>query len=536
MSHLLDKEINKKVFLEYFLVILFFSLLIFLYFYWVLPSFFHSVIYLKTGDHFLHLWLYKWYAKTLFHNPFNLLNTNNFYPNKHTLLFSDIEFFNGFIAAILIKLFKWSDVLTYNFILFLSLVVSGVFHYILAKYLFRNPTTSLIVSLLFLLTPVRYNFFASPQLIFTGFISLFFLCLFRYNDTLKLRWLIYSNVILFCQYIQAGYYFIFLIFGYLIFLIIFLFKRPAAHHYLLSLILTFVLNYPVYKLYSKVMEEHNMERSIQEVANDSLNFTQYLSSYKKNFSDGELLYPRPLHLFPGFILILLSIAGLYLSFKTDKHYGILISSLLIFYIVVSFGTNGPYIFFYKYFEPLKRMRAVWRAYVLAVFLMSILSGIMLNKILELKYRRIIVTIILIVQFMIFPYIKINTQQIPLLTEKSKINYFLSNLSKNTGVIMLPLHSIYSGYYLYFSSFHWMGLYNGYSGFIPKDYENEYFCLLNFKENEWLDILKKKDIKYIVIHRTALTEERLNMIHNILKKEKIKLVMEEGNVELCGIEE
>ena len=54
-------------------------------------------------------------------------------------------------------------------------------------------------------------------------------------------------------------------------------------------------------------------------------------------------------------------------------------------------------------------------------------------------------------------------------------------------------------YMYFSTFHWSTLVNGYSGFSPPSYERLHNSLEHFPDSTALAELRRRDVTHIVIH-------------------------------------
>ena len=54
-------------------------------------------------------------------------------------------------------------------------------------------------------------------------------------------------------------------------------------------------------------------------------------------------------------------------------------------------------------------------------------------------------------------------------------------------------------YLYYSTFHWQYLINGYSGFFPPSYVRLARAVKNFPDEPSIDAIKSHGVRYLVVH-------------------------------------
>ena len=62
-------------------------------------------------------------------------------------------------------------------------------------------------------------------------------------------------------------------------------------------------------------------------------------------------------------------------------------------------------------------------------------------------------------------------------------------------------------YLYYSTFHWQYLINGYSGFFPPSYVKLVRGTRNFPDQPSIDAIKSHGVRYVVIHGEYLKGDR-----------------------------
>jgi hypothetical protein len=71
------------------------------------------------------------------------------------------------------------------------------------------------------------------------------------------------------------------------------------------------------------------------------------------------------------------------------------------------------------------------------------------------------------------------------------------------VFEFPTTSLDDPAYLYFSTFHWQTLVNGYSGFFPPSYRRLVASIQNFPDEPSMDAIKSHGTRYLVIHGERL---------------------------------
>src|SRR6185436_3452542 len=72
-------------------------------------------------------------------------------------------------------------------------------------------------------------------------------------------------------------------------------------------------------------------------------------------------------------------------------------------------------------------------------------------------------------------------------------------SPTAVVFEFPTSSLDDPAYLYFSTFHWQTLINGYSGFFPPSYRRLVAAIQNFPDEPSMDAIKSHGARYLVIH-------------------------------------
>src|SRR5262249_2770114 len=79
-------------------------------------------------------------------------------------------------------------------------------------------------------------------------------------------------------------------------------------------------------------------------------------------------------------------------------------------------------------------------------------------------------------------------------------------------------------YLYYSTFHWQTLINGYSGFFPPSYVDLVRAMRNFPDELSIDMIKLHRARYLVIHGEYLRGDRYEtLVPQLDRRSDMKLV-------------
>jgi hypothetical protein len=167
----------------------------------------------------------------------------------------------------------------------------------------------------------------------------------------------------------------------------------------------------------------------------------------------------------------------------------------------------PYYYLYKYLPGFASMRVASRFGLLVLLSLSILSGFGAHRILTRLNDRtktictiIIVSIVLIETFPTFADRGMITHTIPVGGDIPEVYNWLADQPDNTSVLELPVKNIlFNSQYMYYSTYHWKKMVNGYSGFLPSNY-NEVVNIMNgFPSTESIDLIREYNVTYIIVH-------------------------------------
>jgi hypothetical protein len=78
--------------------------------------------------------------------------------------------------------------------------------------------------------------------------------------------------------------------------------------------------------------------------------------------------------------------------------------------------------------------------------------------------------------------------------------------------------------MYYSTFHWVPLVNGYSGFFPASYTEVAEASRDFPGDAFIDLIKRRGARYLAVHQERMIGNRyLRMIPELDRRSDLHLV-------------
>lgn len=524
------------------------------------PLIMHMDKYLNLGDPAFNTWVLAWDVHSLTSDPLNLFNTNIFYPlTENTLAFSE-HLIADMLVAFPVILITHNPVLAYNLILFLSFVLSGFGMFILINYYTKDSYSAFVGGVIFAFCAIRFAHFDHMQLLTTQWMpfALLYLDKFLHKGdyrNLALLYIFYVLQVLSCWYLA---FYITIVLGVYAFGIFMtceearkkLFRRSYQIKSILFLICSLMAVAPFAYPYLQVAHEYGFTRTLEEVALFSADLGDYFLTPINNLVYGRISSPFQTDrfagehsLFPGFAVIILSLCGLFsvcrvklndqrrlalidVSNKMQKIYlviGLVALILSLGYPLHFFGhvihIDLPYKYLFEYFPGFKSMRVPSRFAIMLMLSLSVLAGYGLSRLIdsEPKIKRatisLVVLSIIVVESLYIP-VPINT--IPTGQEIPEVYKWLANETGDFAMVELPMGLFNDTRYMFYSTYHWKKLVNGYSGFVPDYYSGTMKELLSFPSHESINLLKNLEVKYVVVHAKYINESRWNRMRALSK--------------------
>jgi hypothetical protein len=157
------------------------------------------------GDPLYTIWAMNWEMKQAAHGFGQLFDGNNFFPHKGTLLYAD--YIPGLtLLAAPFALLTGSLVWAYNILFLASFVLCGWGMYRLVLYLAHDRSAAFIAGLIFAFFNYRFAHLSHLEILFFGWMPLFFLSLFKWIDRPALRSILGAGVYFVLQTWCCAYY------------------------------------------------------------------------------------------------------------------------------------------------------------------------------------------------------------------------------------------------------------------------------------------------------------------------------------------
>jgi hypothetical protein len=522
-----------------------------------------QVLHMQTGVHddgdpLMVTWVLAWVAHQLPRAPAHLFDANIFYPERNTLAYSETLLVPGAVAAPL----HWLGVhpiLIYNLVFLSGFALSGVGVALLVRRLTDNNAAAMLAGLVFAFAPYRIDHYAHLQLQQTQFIPLSLWAFHRLLDTSRLRDGVLVGTFVACQLMSCMYYGIFLVpymavvCGTLLlarlaagereggkyevrskkyFLLHTSYLRRVSAALLVGGAVTAVAMVPAARAYLSAREVVG-ERGRAEVADGSATWRNYLAPPEVNALYGEVFarFRQPeRRLFPGFVAVALALVGLWprKHENTNSNHRRFVLSWLRGYFAtpqaayglglllafdVSLGFNGLlYPALYDYFLPFKALRIPARMGLMVGFSLAVLAGFGATRIAarapSTAPRR--VALAALGALMLVEYASV---PLPFWHAPRDPPAIYADLVKDRGdsptavVFEFPTGALEDPSYLYYSTFHWQSLVNGYSGFFPPSYRRLANAVRKFPDEPAMDAIKSHGTRYLVIHGEWLRDGR-----------------------------
>jgi hypothetical protein len=493
----------------------------------------------NEGDALFSTWRLAWFAHQLPRDPLNLFNANIFYPERGTLAFSDAMIVPSIMAAPLL----WMGVpqlAVHNLIFLSGFALSGAGMFLLGRSLTGSASAALLAGFVFAFLPFRYVHYAHLELQMAQWMPL---CLWAFHRLLqsgRIRDGLLVGLFLALQCLSSWYYGIFFATFLVPLALATLFNQGAARAKAsvvglsAGAVLTVALVVPMAIPYFAARQNVG-ERPESEIRFYSAVPGDYLLAHRQNLLVGPQTWregKQERELFMGFLVPLIALVGLWPPLSATRiGYGL--GLLLAFEL--SLGYNGIiYPWLHDYVLPYRGLRVPARMAMVVGLGLAILAGYGAARILRLFDNRALraaafaaLMLGIFIEYRSVPRLREITTTAPPIYDALPANS--SNI-----LLELPLLQVditIEPLYMYFSTFHWNTLVNGYSGFSPLSYIDLRDKLANFPDQTSLDEIRRRHVTHIVVHgglyRRGEYEDLLKRIEHCTDLEPMMTVESQG---------
>ena len=473
----------------------------------------HDQVWMVTGvpdrgDPLLSMWMLGWVAHQIVAHPLHLFDGNMFYPAADTLAYSDATLLPGLIAAP----FLWAGVplaVAYGGLFIASFVAAGVAMFALAYAVTGRMAPALVAGVLYSYFPYRVSTYSHLQMqgIFLMPLALLFLLKALENGRRRDGVLLGAMVAL--QTLWSFYLGAYLTVG----LAVVAAGRWIAGHFDLrrrlgALIAAVVVAAAVIGPYSLPYWRTRSvvgERPRDEVRGYSAKPLDYLDINEMNVLYGRFMRPNgnaERQLFPGVAPV--ALAAVALLPPVAPIVAVSAAGLLTAFDA-SLGMNGAvFSWLYDVAPPFRAFRVPARFGMLVGLFLALMASVGLARLLG-RWRTSVGARVAFVALAGLSIVEVRPalQLAPLPTSAPPIYHALA-ADPNAVIVDLPLPQDGSEYwidptYLYYSTFHWHRLLNGYSGFEPPWYSRLVVASRELPGDEAVAAFRKAGAQYLVLH-------------------------------------
>ena len=466
-----------------------------------------SAVSLNEGDALFSTWRLAWVAHELPRNPLNLFNANIFYPEQGTLALSDAMIVPALMAAPLL----WAGVpqlVAYNLLFLSGFALSGAAMFLLVRSLTGNTPAALFAGFIFAFLPYRYMHYAHLELQMAQWMPL---CLWALHRTIRdgrIRDGLLTGLFLALQCLSSWYYGIFL-FTFMVPVGAALFigeGLPRARASITALaaggLLATLLIIPMAVPYFAARASVG-ERPESEIRFYSATPQNYLAAHTQNVMFGPStarLGAQERELFTGFAVPLIALIALWPPLSSAR---IAYALGLVLAFDVSLGFNGmSYPWLHSYFLPYRGLRVPARMAIVVGLALAILAGYGMARLSSLVRNRRAYAVLFLALAL---GVAMEYRSIPLLKRIwTNPPTIYDALPAHTSNVLLELPLVRPDIsleptYMYFSTFHWNSLVNGYSGFSPLSYADLLDHIAGFPDERSIRELRRRGVTHVIVH-------------------------------------
>ena len=530
------------------------------------------------GDPLEHAWMLAWDLRQLTTDPLRLFDSNIFYPFPRTLTWHPNTLASALLASPILFLCG-NPILAYNLLILVSFTLSSFGIYLLVTHLTGNRWAGVIAGLIFGFCPYRFAHLGHLNLMTTEWMPFTLLYLHKFMQT-KAKQHLGLLVLFFNLQAQSDYYYaVFLALSTGLFIAVYLMLQRSLRSRALFLRLalfvlaTAAISLPLAKPYFDTSQKLGLERPLEEVKWYGAFFTDYVTAPTSNWLYGRIARSRAEadpylnltehSLFPGFLAIGLALFGVLTmllstgSLTSDLLIGrgkgktipFLYLCLLVMAFILSLGTGGqfsksrlslylPYHWLYNYVPGFRLFRVPARFGVLVVLALSVLAGFGVSSLWRriercspaaepgvVKKEGIKTSLWLVmVSLVAIEYISVpmKLELAPHGPRVPEVYHWLASQEGELAVVELPLYTLTREHWfearrVYYSTYHWKNLVNGYGGFYPDLYFQIARKLEEFPSIRSLELLQGLGVDYIILHQAEFAEEQWQSIQESIPR-------------------
>ena len=460
---------------------------------------------LNSDDGNFSIWNVAWVAHALLDDPAHLFDANIFYPNRHTLTYSELNLVAGALAVPVYAATR-SALAGLNSAILIGLALSFVAMWALVRRLTGSAGAGLVAATGYTFSAYTSSHTAQIQLLMIFGFPLTMLAFHRLVDRPGVRAGIWLGGAVALTALACGYYGVYIAGVLGVATIAWAVRRPA---YWIGLgaaaITTAALVLPVIVPYLRDRAADGVVRvtNTEELQSYSADVRAHLTSstdldvkwYGRLYKPGER---QKEVLFPGIVLLLLAAVGLAGRGRPGQS-GRTIGAYLALAVLAFWASFGPgaglYSLLMRLLPGMSLLRVPARLAIVDIFALSVLAGFGYAR---LAGRRAWLAPALLIALAIELWVPWPLHDMPAVP---RAYVTLANLPRG-AVVELPFAYQRDQFHqhakpMLMSTYHWQPLVNGYSDYIPTDFPAIAEPLNFFPDAASFEIMRARGVRYVI---------------------------------------
>ncbi|HJU44503.1 MAG TPA: hypothetical protein VJ691_16875 [Vicinamibacterales bacterium] len=454
-------------------------------------------------------WTLSWEAHMLPRNPLRLFHGPIFHPERNTIAYSEHMFVQSVMGAPLFWM-GLSPILVHSLLTIAGFALSGWAMYLLIARWTGQPWAGLLSGLVYAFNAHSLTRFAHLQALHVEFFPLLLYAVDRLIVERTRAMAILTGAAFVLQALCSNYYLVFSAFTLLIAALVRAREwwphREMRHHWLGVIAIAAAGVVPFLWPYYEVHREHGLERSIEEVANYSAGWRDYLATGGRLHYDwwSHRLFEGRTALFPGLTALALAIAGAWTHWRDVRVRTLLACGAVG--ILMSFGPALPgYALLHEYVPLIAGLRNAARWGWLTLASIAVLAGFGAHGAMGAKGAKGLVLAAMVL-------VTVEAWRAPVgFTRFERLPRIYDRIAAERDVVLaeFPLYSgdrvSENGQYVLANTRYLRPLVNGYSGFQPPTYEERAKVLTRFPDPSAIAALRALDVTHVTVHRDAFRD-------------------------------
>jgi hypothetical protein len=481
---------------------------------------------MDAGDSAFFTWVMAWEAHALRTDPARLPHGNMFHPLRYTLGM-DEPVLGTTLLVLPLHLFTDDAVLIFNVARLLTFVLSALAAYVLARGLGAAELPSLLAGAAFAFSPIRTDQIAHLSTLGTQYMPLVLLFLFLFFRGGRLKHAMLAALFFVLEAYACGYHGVIGLLVLPIATIPLLWGRwerlPAG---LAAAAAAAIGLLPLYLLHHAALAPLHYNRGPEETAQFSAAIESFLatSSWNRVWGAATAVFRTTYsnNLFPGLVLpvsVAVGAVALVRAGRRPSREALALAWLAIAAAAVALGPEvgffghdlGPGPFALARLLPVFRMiRVPSRAGAFIAIALAMLAAKAWTRWRGRPARLLLIGAAALAETVIAPIPMPGwAQVVDSRRPPPPVYAWLAAQPDEPVVAELPMEGIegivaragfHESIYLVYSTLHWKPLVNGYAGIEPPPYLELREAVRHFPSEAALDALRRRDVRYVVVHR------------------------------------